>query len=71
MARVHKKFKEMDDAIKDLREWITSTVEILRVLSTDDATIEESMKNVEVQTYIYRFFVLWTLNILIYKVTLI
>jgi len=38
----------MDRAIKDLREWITSTVEILHVLSTDDASIEDSMQSVEV-----------------------
>ena len=48
LNRVHNKFKQLERAIEALREWINSTVEILRVLLNDDEAIEESMKQVEV-----------------------
>ena len=48
LNRVHNKFKELELSIEALREWINSTVEILRVLLNDDESIEESMKQVEV-----------------------
>ncbi|XP_066934822.1 utrophin-like isoform X2 [Clytia hemisphaerica] len=47
LSRVHNKFKELLSFIQELREWINSTVEVLRVLSTDDGVIEDSMKKVE------------------------
>lgn len=49
LEKVHKKFKDLDNAIVELREWIENAVEILRVLSSEDEHIQDSLKKIELK----------------------